>query len=419
MSIELGIVLCVLAGLFLLGLLAHVLWPAAVAVILFSIALGLFEVDYWWLLTIAGAVALVLLLFKFVPLRKAIAIAAVFIVSAGAAVGVLNADGSKRQARPVATTVPTTAAPVQNASVKCVSTWEIVQVSPNDANRWFVDGYEAIKAATTPQQAKDAAKAWVNQVKRDPELLAASASVVLHRTVDPASLYDGECISRTGAALAGEVELLVAKAEVVPAQAPTSGTNTGMTANGTVVVASQPGISGDRKAIEVRLSDGTVFWVLGRCGQLVTLTPPGFPKGPTDEKPPPTTTTTKPKTPPTTTPPTTVPPTTTTTLKPKNPNESTLVNPSIPPQVQGPGTTPVGQSPGAPQTPVDSPTGCNGPCPGSSSPPPPPPASPTMPSCGQAGQPSCGNTGVTPPTTTAPPAPPPPGGENPGPIASP
>lgn len=85
--------------------------------------------------------------------------------------------------------------------------------------------------------------------------------------------------------------------------------------------------------------------------------------------------------PPTTVPPTTVPPTVPpTTLKPKDPSKDVNVNPSVPPQVRGPGTTPIGVSPG-PATPVfDTPTGCNGPCPTvpRTTTPPPPPA-PTTP----------------------------------------
>jgi hypothetical protein len=105
-------------------------------------------------------------------------------------------------------------------------------------------------------------------------------------------------------------------------------------------------------------------------------------------------------------------------LKPKDPTQDVNVNPNVPPQVTGPGTTPVGTDPG-PSTPAcDTPTGY---CPGSE--PTTPTTAPsggsggggsgggstptTVPGCGQAGQPSCGNTGVTPPTTVAPPAPPP------------
>lgn len=105
-------------------------------------------------------------------------------------------------------------------------------------------------------------------------------------------------------------------------------------------------------------------------------------------------------------------------LKPKNPAQDVNVNPDVPEQVRGPGTTPVGTDPGPPTPACDTPTGyCPGSEPtttttqpsggsgggsggGSTTP-------TTVPSCGQPGQPSCDNTGVTTPTTVAPPAPPP------------
>jgi hypothetical protein len=104
-------------------------------------------------------------------------------------------------------------------------------------------------------------------------------------------------------------------------------------------------------------------------------------------------------------------------LKPKDPSQDVLLNPDVPDQVKGPGTTPVGTDPGPPTPACDTPTGY---CPGSE------PTTTTtqpsggsggggsgggttttVPSCGQAGQPSCDNTGVSPPTTEAPPPAPP------------
>lgn len=85
---------------------------------------------------------------------------------------------------------------------------------------------------------------------------------------------------------------------------------------------------------------------------------------------------------------------------PKNQNQNIDRNPDLPPQIGGEGTTPVGVDPGPPTAPVDSPSGCLGPCP--TTPPPAPPApGVTVPVS------NGGNTGVTaPPTSAAPPAPP-------------
>lgn len=46
----------------------------------------------------------------------------------------------------------------------------------------------------------------------------------------------------------------------------------------------------------------------------------------------------------------------------KDPSAGPMNNPSVPDQVKGQGTTPVGGDPGPATQPVDSPTGCNGPC---------------------------------------------------------
>lgn len=48
----------------------------------------------------------------------------------------------------------------------------------------------------------------------------------------------------------------------------------------------------------------------------------------------------------------------------KDPTSDVLVNPDVPDQVKGEGTTPVGQDPGPAEDPIDSPTGCDGSCDG-------------------------------------------------------
>ncbi len=118
--------------------------------------------------------------------------------------------------------------------------------------------------------------------------------------------------------------------------------------------------------------------------------------GPVCEEPPPTTSTTKP---PTTTVPTTSttkPPTTSTTT----PSTTTTVpstTTTLPVHPPASGPPPVASQPPhkPPSTTTTTTTPLGGP-------------EVTVPACGKQGQPSCDNTGVTPPTTVAPPAPPPP-----------
>ena len=182
----------------------------------------------------------------------------------------------------------------------CGNTWLVVQ-SDNENNRWFSGGIQEIRDAQTPEEAEEAAHIWLNQVRRDPELLAGAARYFVDREIDPATLVDEECASTEAEQLVAEMELAIASARVTPSEAPADGYNSGVN-DSNVVGASQPGITGDRAAILIELPDGTKIWVMARCGNPVTEGPPPVPPGITDE-PPPTTTTV---------PPTTIPPTTTT-----------------------------------------------------------------------------------------------------------
>ena len=160
--------------------------------------------------------------------------------------------------------------------------------------------------------------------------------------------------------------------------------NTGVS-NGTPT--SGPAPSGNTEGWMVVFVDATgkeigAHGVRKRGGNPVTPAPVA-PAGPTDEPTP-----SGPEAPP--------PP----GLTPKDPSKDVLLNPEVPAQVRGPGTTPVGVDPGPPVAPIDSPSGCLGPCP--TTPPPAPPApGVTVPVS------NGGNTGVTaPPTSAPPPAPP-------------
>lgn len=183
----------------------------------------------------------------------------------------------------------------------CGNTWLVVHAD-NENNRWFAGGIQEIRDAQTPEEAEEAAHIWLNQVRRDPELLAGAARYFVDREIDPATLVDEECASTEAEQLVAEMELAIASARVTPSEAPADGYNSGVN-DSNVVGASQPGITGDRAAILIELPDGTKIWVMARCGNPVTEGPPPVPPGITDE-PPPTTTTVPPTTPPTS-PPTT------------------------------------------------------------------------------------------------------------------
>jgi hypothetical protein len=99
---------------------------------------------------------------------------------------------------------------------------------------------------------------------------------------------------------------------------------------------------------------------------------------------------------------------TTTTLAPKDPDDDINENDDVPDQERETEPSPDNDDEirEGPTEPRDTPTGCDGPCPTSTT----TTTSPSQeddeeevtPSCGEAGQPSCSNTGESPPTTTAP-----------------
>lgn len=237
----------------------------------------------------------------------------------------------------------------------CPNSWARKD-SDKTGHRWFNGGVPSIAAASTPEEARAAAHDWANAVRTDPALLAGAARYLLDRQVDQGELFDSDgCATQTAVDLAAEMEAALALSQIRPEEAPASGHNSG-TDGQQVTGAANPGITGDRRAILIEAPNGTKIWVMARCGNPVTVGPPPVPHGPTDEPTPP-----APVTPDNPTPgPNPEPPGGPT---PKDPSRDVLRNPGVPPQVQGPGTTPVGGDPGPATPPVDTPTGCIGPCP--------------------------------------------------------
>jgi len=104
-----------------------------------------------------------------------------------------------------------------------------------------------------------------------------------------ATLIDGNCLSKDGKSLYNKLDGAYHMAGVTFAvvdEAPANGTNSGVDANGNYGVAEGRGITGDRKAIEITLPNGTKTWVMFRCGNPVFLGSPNLPHVPTDNPPP-------------------------------------------------------------------------------------------------------------------------------------
>lgn len=168
----------------------------------------------------------------------------------------------------------------------CPETWEVVQIDPGDRNRFLAEGHQKIAELESNEEAPEAFADWFNVVKQDPELLAGVLNGVKSTTYTSEQFQDkdGVCITEEAEQAATEFEASVLLGgAVVKEDAPEVAYNSGTDENGEVVTASQAGISGDRKAIKVTTAQGEVFWVMARCGNIVTEAQPGLPVGPTDE----------------------------------------------------------------------------------------------------------------------------------------
>ena len=96
------------------------------------------------------------------------------------------------------------------------------------------------------------------------------------------------CLSSEGIKLHNQLEgALSAKGvKFEEAMAPENGFNSGVH-DGVYGVSDAPGVRGDRKAIKVTMKDGTVVYILVRCGNPVYPGKPNLPHVPTDNPPPP------------------------------------------------------------------------------------------------------------------------------------
>jgi hypothetical protein len=101
------------------------------------------------------------------------------------------------------------------------------------------------------------------------------------------TLVAGNCLSPEGQKLHDQFEgaLKASGTKVEEGVAPTNGYNSGIV-NGTYGVDASQGVSGDRKAIQITLKDGTVIWIMVRCANPVYPGKPNLPTVPTDNPPP-------------------------------------------------------------------------------------------------------------------------------------
>jgi uncharacterized membrane protein YozB (DUF420 family) len=256
------------------------------------------------------------------------------VLAAGSSASVNHSSGSSTTSTPSST--PTT----------CL--WKML-APPNNGNL-IEDGVPAIESAVTSAQAKEAAEQWLTKLQVYPGVLAFVANPVLHEQVNPSTLVANGCATQTASNLVEQMQSAIASAQVTPATLPASGTNS--TTQGNQVIIYNYTNGGGQKAVKIVLPDGTTIYVEAKCGNIVT---PPCPSGTSPSK--------------------LIP---SICVAPKNPAQNILVNPSVPAQVKGQGSTSPGASPSAAaSSPTDSATGCNGPCPGASPTPTPSSSPPT------------------------------------------
>lgn len=214
-------------------------------------------------------------------------------------------------------------------------TWE-QDDSDTTGNRWFANGIPSIAEASDNEEARDAAAEWLESVKADPVLLRGAGVYLLDKDVDSDALFDEEdCATETAQDLVGQLEVALSLSQIAPSEAPESGYNSGVS-GGEVVTASNSGISGDRRAVQISLPAGKKVWIMARCGNPVVVEKLPVPEGPTDEperQPPPKVQPPKKEQPP----PKRCPdgkPVPANGLCPKKPEQSVNNNPAVPEQVR-------------------------------------------------------------------------------------
>lgn len=209
--------------------------------------------------------------------------AGVVLVGAMVAAGIVVAnDGGER-------TTDDIAAEQAGADEACLDTWAVVHLSEED-NKVIEAGLSSLGAAETNAQARAAANEGFQLIKHDPELLADTTNVISNEADMPTAytaeeLHNGECFNREGEEAANTLQTLLARAEITPDDPLPTDINTGVNADGRLVQASEPGLTGNLDGITVVLSNGKRIGWLDRCGNFTFGTPPKLPEGPTDEKP--------------------------------------------------------------------------------------------------------------------------------------
>lgn len=169
---------------------------------------------------------------------------------------------------------------------------QFTQVAANNDNNRVIGNFGERYAAATANanNLSDAQRALLlEESGKDATVLAAWAQA-FGLYGDPSKwpeLVNNGCLSSEGIKLHNQFEGALTAEGVTfeEAQAPENGFNSGVF-DGVYGTSETQGVTGDRKAIKVTLKDGSVVYLLVRCGNPVYPGKPDLPNVPTDNPPP-------------------------------------------------------------------------------------------------------------------------------------
>lgn len=172
--------------------------------------------------------------------------------------------------------------------------WEMTLQQTGLDNKVLDNGLQAIKKAKTNQEARSAANAWVDEIKRNPYSLAGQLKDLLpkqYSTVQAEELYvkKGNKIMPSDKAKEAVHDLyaFMERARISKASAAeVKGYNTGLV-DGQIVRSDSSVIVGDKTAIKLEVAigenKGKTYYILARCGNLVLPEKTPTPVGKTDQ----------------------------------------------------------------------------------------------------------------------------------------
>jgi hypothetical protein len=144
-----------------------------------------------------------------------------------------------------------------------------------------------IGTAADEAQARAAVGKYIDLAAKDAGVLRGVGKAITGEDVPTSELKDADgCATDKAVDLKDEIEGVLSTADMKPAEVPTDATNSGVGADGEMVQAAHPGISGNRRAVEVTIGKGEnpiKRWIMQRCGNIAMRGQRSFPVGPTDQ----------------------------------------------------------------------------------------------------------------------------------------